>query len=352
MASLLASDIGDLVTLTLNELGRGKFTDNASTYRNTIAFKRLMKKGKTTFDSGKAVSFNRILGTSSSARMVGLAAQDIVDITDNMGTGEVPWRHMTNNWGVEFREPLMNSGASKIVDLITTRRWQSRGSMIELAERQFWRCPAVTNTTDFYGVPYWIVKSNTATTTNNGFNGTVPSGYTLVANINPTTDLRWRNYAAQYTSVTKDDLVRKWRRMAKYTDFMPLVDDTPDYNLGDDYGWYTNYAVEATLVEILESQNDNLGQDIAPMEGRATFKRATIVSVDELDLDTTNPVYGINWGIFGCMGLKGAYGKETVEARVAGQHTVSATHTDWTFNTLCRDRRRNGVLATNTGVDY
>lgn len=354
MANLQAGDIGDLVTTTLNELGRGKFTDNMSDYQRTIVLKRLIKKGKMRFESGKALTFNRILDHNNSARFVGLGATDEVNIPDVMGTGEMPWRHMTWNYGMEFREPLMQAGAAKIVDLIVTRRTASRGSAIIKLEQKFWRVPAVSDTADIHGVPHWIVKSNTAATSanNDGFNGTAPSGYTTVAGINPTTDTRWRNYATQYTAVTKDDLVRKWRRMAEYTDFEPLVEDIPQPNTGDDYGFYTNYAVLGTLTEILEAQNENLGSDVAPMEGKVVFKRAPVVFVKELDLDTTNPVYSINWGVFGAKGLKGAWMKEFVETHVANRHTMSAVHTDCTFNVFCTDRRRLGVLATNTGVDY
>jgi hypothetical protein len=352
MATIQATDIADLVTTTLKELGKMKFSDNMSSYQNTIAFKRLFKQKKTVFDSGQEMQFNRMTGVGSSFRFVGLGAQDVVNMTDNMGTGKMPWTHMTWNWAFDFREPLMNSGASKIVDLLQTRRIGEMGSVIIGTERAFWRAPAVTDTTTMVGLPYFIVKSNTAVTTNDGFNGTVPSGYTTVANINPTTDLKWRNYATQYTSVTKDDLIRKMRRMAKYTDFMPLVDDVPQYDLGDDKAWYTNYAVEGTMVEILESQNDNLGTDVAPYEGSATFKRAKIMSVKELDLDTTNPVYSVDWSVLGIKALRGAWMKETVKSSLDGQHTVAATFTDCTCNLFCVDRRKLGVLATNTGVDY
>jgi len=69
-----------------------------------------------------------------------------------------------------------------------------------------------------------------------------------------------------------------------------------------------------------------------------------------LDNDTTNPFYQIDWGVMGAMGLSGAYMKETNVAVVPGQHTMSATHVDSTLNTLCYDRRRCGVLATDTGL--
>jgi hypothetical protein len=347
-----ASNDADLVTTTLSELGRLKFTDLMSDYQNTIALKRLIKKNKMTFDSGKTVSFNAITDHSNSARFVGLGATDVIDIATVMTTGDVPWRHITWNWAWDFREPLMNKSPAKIVDLIQTRRIAAFGSAIIKFEYALWRAPASTDDTSPYGIPYWIVKSNTAVTTADGFNGSVPSGYSTVGGLSPTTYPRWKNYATQYTNVSKDDLIRKMRRASVYTDFMPLVDEIPVYNTGDDYGYYSNYSVIGTMEEILESQNENLGQDVASQDGRVLFRRSPINFVKELDLDTTNPVYGVNWGEFKTMGLSGAWMHETSVPTVAGQHTMSATHTDSTFNTLCRNRRRNFVLATDTTMSY
>lgn len=348
MPVLQASGIGDLVTTTLSELGRLKFTDLMSDYQNTIALKRIMKKAKMTFDSGKSVSFNVITDHNNSARFVGLGATDQVDIPNVMTTGDVPWRHITWNWAMEGREPIMNAAPAKIVDLIKTRRIAAFGSAIIKFEQALWQAPATTDTTSPYGIPYWVVKSNTATTTADGFNGNVPSGYTTVGGISPTTYPRWKNYATQYTAISKDDLVRKWRRASVYTDFMPLVDEIPVYNTGDDYGYYTNYSVLGTLEELLEAQNDDLGNDVASMDGKTLFRRTPVTFVKQLDLDTTNPVYGINWGEFKAMGLRGWWMKETVQEVYPGQHTVAATHTDCSFNFFCRNRRRNFVLATDT----
>lgn len=346
--ALQAGNLAGLVATTLSELGRLKMTDLMSDYQRTIVLKRLVKKNKMTFDSGKSISFNVVTGHNESARFVGLYATDVVDVLDNQTTGDVPWRHITWNWAFDRREKTMNSGASKIVDLIKSRRVQAFGSAIEKFEQRAWRVPAAADDVNPYGIPYWVVKSNTAVTTNDGFNGTAPSGYTTVGGISPTTYQRWRNYAAQYTSVTKDDLVRKMRRAMEYTDFESLTGDFETYNVGDDYGVYTNYAVLGTFEEILEANNDNLGTDLAPMDGKVMFRGQPVQFVKELDNDTTNPVYGINWGVFGTVGLRGEWMRETVDERVAGQHTVAATHTDCSFNWVCYDRRRNWVLATDT----
>lgn len=346
-----AADIGDLVTTTLRELGRGQWTDNASDYRDTIATKLLLQKGKVKMlDDGYEIQWNRMNALANSARFVGLYAPDIIDVTNQMGTASVPWRHATWNFAHDFRELLMNRKPSQIVELIRTRRIAAIGSMIEMFERALWRCPALTNDTDVYGIPYWIVKSATAATVanNNGFNGLAGATHTTVAGINPTTDTRWRNYTDAYTTVSKDDFVRKARRMAKNTKFKPLVSNTPTYDDGEKTEYYTNQVVEATLVEILESQNENLGMDIAPYEGKVMFMRTPVTEVQELDQDTTNPFYQIAWSVFGVRGLSGAWMKESQNEKVAGQHTVSATFGDTTLNTICYDRRKNGVISNGT----
>ncbi len=352
MPVVQASDIADLVATTLNELGELRFTDLMSDYQNTIALKRVFRKHKTTFDAGPQVQFNIITDENHSFRFVGLGEPDVVDIPNVMTTGIVPWRHATWNWAIERREIAMNRTPRKIVDLAKTRRIASFGSAIIGWEQALWRLPAVTDLKSLYGIPYWIVKSNTAATTANadGFNGLVPSGYTTVAGVSSTTFPRWANYATQYTLVTKDDFIRKARRMAVYTDFAPLVEDMPVYNTGDDLGFYTNYALLGALEEALEAQNDDLGDDIASMEGKVQFRRVGVGFVKELDKDTTNPFYQINWGEMKTMGLRGEWMHETSIPITPGQHTMSATHTDCSCNTFCRNRRRQGVLATDVGL--
>lgn len=347
-----ATDIADLVTTTLNELGELKFTDLMSDYQDTIALKRIFKKGKVSFDAGPEIQFNVILGTNESARFVPLGATDRVNIKNVMTTGKIGWRHVTWNWGIERREIAMNRTPRKIVDLTKTRRMASFGSAVELFEQAMWRAPALTNETDPYGIPTWVVKSNTAATAanNDGFNGLAPSGFTTLAEINPTTNTRWRNYATQYTNIDFDDLVPKMRRASRYTAFKPLVQNMPTYDLGRDYGYYTNYTVISAFEDLLRQQNENMGNDIAAKDGDATFMRTAVTWVKELDQDTTDPIYGLYWGELFATGLRGEWMRETPLPIVPNQHTVSATFTDCTFNIMCRNRRRQFVIAKDTGL--
>lgn len=350
--SMQASDIQDLINSSLSELGRLKLTDLMSDYQETVALKRILRQKKVEFGSGPTVRFNLIYDTNDSARFVGLGYTAVSDIKNVLTYGEVPWRHATFNWSLEAREPVMNSGASKIVDIIQSRRLAAMGAWVKLLERQLWRVPTV-GSDEMYGIPYYVVKSSTAATfaNNDGFNGGHPSGYSSVAGLSSTSGVvanRWKNYTDTFTALTKDDFVRKLRRSGVKTHFMPLVDDVPVYNLGDDFGHYTNYAVESALEEILEDQNENLGTDIASMDGKVLFRRAPVTYVPELENDTTNPIYSLNWGELFAMRLRGWWMEETRITQNPNQPTMYTTHVDSSFNIICRNRRRQSVLATGT----
>jgi hypothetical protein len=190
----------------------------------------------------------------------------------------------------------------------------------------------------------WIVKNATE-----GFNGGAPTGYTTIG-LNPTTYPRWQNWTAQYTAVTRDDFIRKARKAATFTNFKPPVEGIPTFHTGNAFGYYTNYGVIGPLEEALESQNDNLGNDVASKDGQVMFRRTTVTWVPILERDTTNPFYGVNWGSFKTMILNGWWMKETNVPIYPGQHTVSAHFLDSTYNFVARNRRCHFVIA--TGVTY
>lgn len=352
--ALTATSIADVLIHSLNKLGRMKMTDAMSNYTKTVALKRILKKkgNESVVDSGPEVQFNIIIDTNGSARSVPLGYTTVTDMPNVLAVGKMPWRNSHWNYSIEDHLVTMNSGDAKILDYVQTQRIAGLGSFVLYMENVLWTCPVLADfTLEPVGIPYFVVKSNTAfTTTNQGMNGGAPSGYTVVANLNPTTDCngRWKNYAEQYTSVTQDDLITKMCRCQEYTDFEPLVDEIPTNNLGNDYGIYTNYAVMATLRGILQSQNENLGTEIAWGENKAVFMRTPMQSIRQLDPDTTNPVYMLNWGELGAKSLRGWWLKEQAFGPQANQPTVRLTVVDSTWNLFCTNRRRQGVIATNT----
>ena len=350
MPTLQASDIADIAVSTLRNLGRLRVTDAISPYQNTIVFKRLWRKGKMEF-SGDQSQFNLMIDENHSARGVGLYYTQNITPNNVLTNAVMPWRHAHWNWGIDHREIAMNAGnENKIVDILKVQRWAALASGILYMEKKGWQVATPTDP-DFVGIPYWIVKSNTATTTNEGFNGNTPSGYSTVAGLTPTaTNIapKWSNYAAQYTTVSKDDLVVKMEVMADMTDFMPLIDELPTYSVGEDQGFYLNRPTRQSLKALLEAQNDDLGFDLDPTNGHMMFRRGPCTWVKQLDYDTTNPVYSINWGDFHFMGLRGWMMREKVFDTLPNQPTVMACFTDTSLNTYCTNRRRQGVLSTDT----
>ncbi len=341
--SLQAAQLADLVAATLNDLGEMKITEITSDLQRHVAMRQLMRQNRIVLDAGPAIQWDLMTTHSGSARTVGLYATDIVNVGEVLTQASMPWRHTTANYAFDEREMAMNRSPRRIVDLLKIRRYDCMVSQAELFENLFWRCPASDNVLDPHGVPYWITKNNTT-----GFNGGAYSGYTTVATLSPTTYPRWQNWTAQYTSVSKDDLVRKWREAAVKTDFEPPVDGMATFNTGDRYGFFTNYAVIGALEEELEAQNDNLGNQVNSKDGKVTFSSVPVTYVPKLDADTTDPVYGINWGVFKTYILRGFWMRETKISVTPGQHTVVSVHTDNSLNWICKDRRRNFVLAKDT----
>lgn len=348
------ANIADILVTTLPQFRKFRFTDMTSNYQKTVAFKNVYNKHKTKNDDGDGTSikYNLMVDTNGSFRFVGLAFEAQTSMPSVFVQAEVPLRQWTYNWSVDGMEPAMQGSATKIFDILKSRYFAAVGAMIKGTERALWRAAGVSSD-DVFGIPNFVVKSNTAATlaNNDGFNGNVPSGWSTVAGVTPSTqgNNRWYNYATQYTAVSKEDLVRKARRMSEKIDFMPLVDDMPLLKAGGGYGHYMNYSTYEPMVELAESQNDNLGADIASMDGnKLMFKRARLDWIPELEYDSTNPWYMIDWDTIYAARLKGWWEREIKIDVNPIQPTVATVHRVTRTNLICTDRRKNGVIATDT----
>lgn len=350
--ALQADQIQDLITVTLKDLGRLKFTELASTLQEYHALGKLLDQYKVQYQSGTAIQYNIMLKQSGAAKNVGLFESDNVNIADVMTTANIPWRHCTTNYAFERREVQFNATPARIVELVKIRRTDAMISLAELMEKNFWQAPPTTSdTTHPYGIAYHVAKGSDG---DNGFTGKNPfaqdgSQFSDSAGIDSSLseNSAWRNYFADYDQVNKTDLVRKWRKASLFTNFKPPV-PVADYNTGSNYGYYTNYNVIGRLEEALEAQNDNLGNDIASKDGQLVFRQVPVMWVPHLESDATNgtdPVYGINWGVLKPVFLSGEYMREEGPTQVPGQHTTMQVFVDSTLNFMCTDRRRNFLLS-------
>jgi hypothetical protein len=341
--TLLAADIADLIITTQNELGRMKMSDLASELQEYFALPRILK-GKEgdveTVQNGAQIEFNAMVNyDKTSAKMTSLHAVDNINVTNNMATGKIDWRYVTSHYAVEERELLMNRGDAQIVSYIKSKRLSAQLAMAQLLEDQFWAKPSTS--LDLYGLGYWLTYNATE-----GFNGGNQTGYSDgPGGLSCLTYTKWKNYTAQYTQVSKSDLINKARTASRMTRFMPPV-EFGTYNTGDKYGYYTNNAVVLALESILEAQNDNLGKSVNPMDNQVLLNRISVNWVPKLeDYTASAPFIGINWGEFKPVFMQGEQMNEQAPKEAPMQHRSLVVHTDMMMNYICRDRRKQFLIA-------
>ncbi len=339
MPALTADDILDLVKGTLRHLGRPKFEQIAQTLQRYEVFPKWFKKDKATFDHGIGIQRSLMTRLSTAARHVGFTAVLQHNIEDLIEQMYVPWRHAETHWSYIFQETLMNRGEALIFNILKPRRVGAMLALVDILEAGAWSAPASSSDkTEPFGIPYWVVKNATA-----GFNGGAPSGHTTVAGIDLTANPTFKNYTFQYTNPTKADLVTKLRKMHRKLDWKAPV-SSPDLSKGMDQRNYVNETLIASIEDIGEAQNENLGRDIASMDGgRMTFRRDPIIPIVYLDADTTNPWYMIDHATFMPVFLSGDYLREDGPDKNPNQRNVYTTLVNLTYNYVCHNRRRNGV---------
>ena len=338
---ITSDDIADLIIASTKDLGRLAWTDLSGDLQEYIALPNVLRNERVTFSSGQGIQWNLMTDSNGQAKNKGLFEPDDYNVKDVMTTANIPWRHSNTNYAIEEREMSMNAaGINRVLDLVKTRRSASMIDLAKLMETNFWgKPPSSSDPLIPYGIDTWDVR-NAVT----GFNGGNPAGFSSgVGGISSVTQPRWRNYTAQYVNITKADLIKLWREAATKTFFRPAI-EMPNYNKGSRYGYYMNYDVLGELESILEDQNENLGVDVASMDGQVMFRRTPCTWVPQLDADTQDPVYGINWGVFYACFLEGEYLREGKPRTAPDQHRTQVVDIDLTYNWKCTDRRRLFII--------
>ena len=341
MAVLRDKEIVDLTTSTLDDLGPPRFSQIAQDFSRYEVMGKWFKRDKVVFDTGVGIQRLVMNVLPDSAKHVGLYEIDNVNVQDLLAKLTIPWRHATTNWAYERREVLMNRGKALVVNVIEPRR---AGALIKLAsvlENKGWAAPtSSSDELDPFGLPYWITANATT-----GFNGAAPSGHTAVGGITPSSTNGWQNYTAQYTNITKGDAIKKLRTAHRKINWIsPVTIKDLRGSLGQQLRVYVNETVISDIEDLGEEQNDNLGADVASMDGTMVFRKHPIVYVPKLDDSTKKPFYLVDHKTFMPVVLKGDFLRETRPEKAAGQHNVFVVHVDITYNYLCIDRRRNARL--------
>lgn len=343
---LQADNFLDMITSTLKHLGRFKWTDLTTSRQNFIALPKILGNNKPITRTGIGVQWQVQVGTVGTARNVYVGQSDAYNQNDTMKSASVPWRHNNTNYSFYRQFMAMNKGPEEIYDLIKSVRHAAMMDAAELHEQNFWTKPA-DSTDDLkpFGLPYFVVYNATQ-----GLTGGNPSGFTAGAGgLDSTVYTQWANRSAQYADITKSDAIRKIRNALVKCKYMPPISKPPDYSDGSERGMYAGYDnVIAPLEEVLEAQNDDLGNDIASKDGEVTIRRIPLQWAQFLD-DNANgvidPIYGVDWSQYKPVFLSGEYMREDGPRVIPGQHTAYAVDIDNTMNYICYDRRTSFVIA-------
>jgi len=346
---LTADQIIDLVKLTqANIIKRGAALNLMTDLTDYVAVRELWKKHKKVFAGGLDWEFDAVTDHNHSARFVGLYENDGAAINDATTKGSVGPRFVDANYVFDVREKIFQRPAIEIVNYVRLKYHRMLTSFYELLEPALWGKPEdSTDKKTPYGVAYWVTKQSDAdalTNANGGFDGKNPTGFSDGrAGISSSAYPRWANWACQYSSVSKDDLVRKMRRAVRKTQFRSPI-SLAEPTLGTGNGIYTSDNVIHVFEEILEAQNMNLGNDLASKDGKTLFKGHPIVYAPYLDADSTDPVYMLDWKYLALGVMDGWEQHVSAPQTVPGKHNVRAVFLDAGTNMVCTNLRKQAVF--------
>lgn len=337
--ALTPDQVDDFVNLTLSVFKRYKWTDISLEHQEYIS-SSLIDEKKVVESGGKDISFRLKTKNTGNARNTGLFAQDVTKVEDVTIAAAVPWAMQTTNFSYDIYEDLFQSDRETIIKELQIRDHDAMSDVAELNEENLWSAPTGTTDTRPMGIPFWLQKDAT-TTPGGAFNGGNPSGFTAgAAGVSSTTYPRWRNWAFGYSNVTPDDMVPKVKKALAFTHFIAPVPH-PELGFGkSQYTVFTTYRVVEPMERLAESRNDNLGGDLARYLGTVTIGGVPCKWVPYLEAnDTSDPLYGVNWGVFRPYVKKGANMRRNAPKEAARQHTVREVHVDNWMNYICYNRR-------------
>lgn len=335
-------DIRDMVVTTLRNLGPPTFVQAAQRLADYEVFPIWFKKDRVQLTGGTGIRRTIMLRTSNTARFVGLTDEDTPVVSDLMEAIEADWTRVSDDWSFERRQVLMNAGDSFITDVIVPKRIDTMLNIVDKIESGAFSAPSSSSDRRSpLGLPYWVCRGS-----GTGFTGRHPTGHTSVGGINADENPNWRNYYDTYSAFTKSDLIRKMRRAWSAINFKSPV-DIKDYvfNRGVRYRCYCNSETMRNFEELAENQNENLGRDLASIDGVSlSFRGSPIREIKYLDNDSNFPIYMIDHSKFMTYVLKGDYMRESEPTNDRTNHNWFTIYVDCTYQHISLDRRGCALL--------
>ncbi len=337
-----AEQIADVVTVVKDREQRNTFTLLTTEFQSYPAMKRLFKGKGRRERGGEQLAFNAMVASNESAQTTALFSEIDLAQADLIKKGRVPWRHVTNYYLFDEREPELNTGPEDLLDIVTARRTDCFIDLAAKFEKWFWTAPTGSESADnapIFGIKYWIGKANTDT--DGAFQGGDPSGFSAgAAGLPVATYPNYQNYSNAYVTVNETDFIARLDKAAFETDFQNPVAIPGSEN--SRYSYFCPFSVRADLKKIARDRNDDLGFDLATQN--PTYMGTAIEAVPYLKNDSNYPFYGVDWSALKPTFLRGEWMKEITQTRPGKQHRVVANFVDCSLNIECDNRRKLFVL--------
>ena len=205
---LQAEQIADIVSMVKDAEDRNTYTLLTTELQKYPAMKQLFKGKGRREKGGEQLSFNAMVASNESAQTTSLFAEIDVAQADLFAKGRVPWRHITNYYAFDEREPELNSRPDDLVDIVKGRRTDCFVDLAVKFEGWFWEAPTGSEAADDappYGIQYWCpIVVTTAAGAFQGGDGNATAG---CAGLPVATYPKYQNWAAQYTAVSEEDFI-------------------------------------------------------------------------------------------------------------------------------------------------
>lgn len=342
--ALLPDQIDDFVNLTLDNFKRKRWVDLSLDLQDYVfASKMFARKGKDPEKGGVQLNWKIQTQNTGTAKDSELYAIDDTGVKDLTTEAKQPWSKQTVNFSYDIDEDLFQSDRETIIRELEVREHSMYNDLFEHMEERMWTAPSSETQSPRRpsGIPFWIQKS--ADTPDGGFTGGDPAGFTNgAAGLTVASVPNWKNWSFNYTSTSRDDLVKKMRKACEFTHFKAPHSFSELGGMKDtNYSFHTTYRTLEGLERLLEGRNDNLGVDLNKYAGSVLMKGNPVMWVPYLEAnDTSDPIYGICWDVFKYFFKKGAHMRRSKPQRAARQHTVREVHMDNWGNFACYNRRR------------
>lgn len=355
MATLAPQDILDLANFTLGTLDRGRWQDLTANIQEYLVLPMLLNENSVVERGGDQVDFNLQTARNDNARFVGMYEPDSTNIQSLGTTGFAPWSIMTGSWGFDEKESVFNRGAAEIVNYIEMRRRSAYAEIGQLLEDTFWGKPASSaDTKTMLGLQYSVVY---AASNNGTFTTNLPTGFTTVYGITPSTANNYTNYTITHdggfgsnrpSTGAAGSVVESIRKAMRYTDFKAIPQAASPAEQPIRRVIYTTEGGLAGLEIALKAGNENIGSDLVYRMGTAMFRNVPVVWAPKLEQIATPanmPFYGIDWGTLKFHVQSDWNMRASPLLRSAQSHNVFTQHIDFIGQLVNENRRKHFVAS-------